>query len=285
MRSRCILLKTDRFLFASAHLAQGQCSSGHLAAQSPLLKARACSRVSIMLRKCSRVTIQQANSIPANSLVRRDSRRRNLLDFGHANQCFVTIVYPGIAQSTNSASIALRFAKLASAAALLRRSKILAEARTANSSHEIVLVKRSTGAIVVWLSIATLIAATDVARAGPFRDFFRTIRTAIAHPKETPRPHRSRHKHHETPPSDASSSPASASPVPSSSAQREVRWAKGASDASQQQTELPYGTPVAGKPGLVTSPFAPDKGYVDVTGFAPRTAVEDPYTGKIFQTP
>jgi hypothetical protein len=54
---------------------------------------------------------------------------------------------------------------------------------------------------------------------------------------------------------------------------------------SQQQTDLPYGTPVAGKPGLVTSPFAPGKGYVDVTGFPPRTAVEDPYTGKIFQTP
>jgi len=42
---------------------------------------------------------------------------------------------------------------------------------------------------------------------------------------------------------------------------------------------------VPGKPGWVTSPFAPDSGYVDVTGFLPGTEVEDPYTGKIFLTP
>jgi hypothetical protein len=46
-----------------------------------------------------------------------------------------------------------------------------------------------------------------------------------------------------------------------------------------------YGTPVPGKTDLVTSPFASDSGYVDVTGFPPATAVEDPYTGKIFLTP
>jgi len=46
-----------------------------------------------------------------------------------------------------------------------------------------------------------------------------------------------------------------------------------------------YGTSVPGKPGLVISPFAPDSGYVDVTGFPPGTEVEDPYTGKIFLTP
>ncbi len=45
------------------------------------------------------------------------------------------------------------------------------------------------------------------------------------------------------------------------------------------------GTPVPGQSGLVTSPFAPDRGYVDVTGFSPGTEVEDPYTGKIFLTP
>ncbi len=147
------------------------------------------------------------------------------------------------------------------------------------------LVKRSLRVIVVSLSIAMLISSADVASAGPFRDFFRALRSAIAHPHETPRPHRSSHKHNETPPSDASNSQTSGSPVPAPPGQRDVRWAKAASGASQQKTELPYGTPVPGKPGLVTSPFAPDSGYVDVTGFPPRTAVEDPYTGKIFLTP
>jgi hypothetical protein len=130
--------------------------------------------------------------------------------------------------------------------------------------------------------------ATDVAKAEPFRDFFRALRGAVTHPHEKPRPHRSSqssHKHNETPPSDASNNQTSGSPVPASPGQREVRWAKAASLASQQKTELPYGTPVPGKPGLVTSPFAAESGYVDVTGFPPGTEVEDPYTGKIFLTP
>jgi hypothetical protein len=149
-------------------------------------------------------------------------------------------------------------------------------------------VKQSLRAIVVWLSIVTLITATDVVKAGPFQDFFRALRSAVAHPHETPRPHRSSrssHKHNESPPSDASTNQTSGSPVPAPPGQRDVRWAKAASGASQQKTELPYGTPVPGKPGLVTSPFAPDSGYVDVTGFPPGTQVEDPYTGKIFLTP
>ena len=149
-------------------------------------------------------------------------------------------------------------------------------------------VKRGFRTVVLWVSIATLINSTDVADAGPFRDFLRSIRSAIAHPKEKPRPHRknrSSHRHDESPPSDVPNSETSGNPVPPSPGERDVRWAKAASGASQQKAERSYGTPVPGKPGLVTSPFAPDKGYVDVTGFPPGTAVEDPYTGKVFLTP
>lgn len=46
-----------------------------------------------------------------------------------------------------------------------------------------------------------------------------------------------------------------------------------------------YGKPVPGKPGFVTSPYAPTQGYVDVRDFSPGTEVKDPYTGKIFLVP
>ncbi len=48
---------------------------------------------------------------------------------------------------------------------------------------------------------------------------------------------------------------------------------------------IPYGTPVPDKPGFVTSPFAPEKGQVDLRGFAHGTEVKCPYTEKIFLVP
>jgi hypothetical protein len=145
-------------------------------------------------------------------------------------------------------------------------------------------VKRRCLAIVILFSIS-LSTANNAAKAGPFGDFFKTLRSAIAHPKETPRSHRSATKRKKTPPSDASNGQTSDKPTPMPGSQMEVRWAKAASNVSDQKADLPYGTPVAGKPGLVTSPFAPEAGYVQVLGFPPGSAVEDPYTGKVFLTP
>jgi hypothetical protein len=149
-------------------------------------------------------------------------------------------------------------------------------------------VKRSLLAIVVWLSIGVLISSAKVANAGPFHDFFASLRSAIAHPHERSRPHRSNRssrKHNETPPTDVSTSEASDSPVFAPPDLREIRMAKVAWSASQPKTALLYGTLAPGKPDLVISPFAPESGYVDITGFPPGSEVEDPYTGQIFLTP
>ncbi len=49
--------------------------------------------------------------------------------------------------------------------------------------------------------------------------------------------------------------------------------------------DLQYGQPVVGKKGFVYSPFAPDKGQVDVEGIPAGTKVKCPYTGKTFRVP
>ena len=48
---------------------------------------------------------------------------------------------------------------------------------------------------------------------------------------------------------------------------------------------IPYAKPVPGKPGYVYSPFDPDGGYVDVTGYAAGSKAKDPYSEKIFIVP
>lgn len=48
---------------------------------------------------------------------------------------------------------------------------------------------------------------------------------------------------------------------------------------------LPTAKAVPGKPGYVFSPYDPNGGYVDVSGFTPGSKVKDPYSGKIFLVP
>lgn len=49
--------------------------------------------------------------------------------------------------------------------------------------------------------------------------------------------------------------------------------------------DLPYGTPVAGRPNMVNSPYAQKSQLVDVAGMSAGQTVKCPYTGKLFKVP
>jgi hypothetical protein len=55
--------------------------------------------------------------------------------------------------------------------------------------------------------------------------------------------------------------------------------------AEKAKEDMPYGIPVPGHKGMVTSPFSPEGNYIDVSAFPPGSAVRDPYTGKVFLVP
>jgi hypothetical protein len=88
-------------------------------------------------------------------------------------------------------------------------------------------------------------------------------------------------------------SPPSSPPQTTTSRRRTTAETDARVDAEQQlrttpsaQTErIPTAKPVPGKPGYVYSPFDPNSGYVDVTGYAAGSKAKDPYSGKIFIVP
>ena len=154
--------------------------------------------------------------------------------------------------------------------------------------------------VVICLSTFAFLSAPGVGEAGPFEDFFSKLRRSFSHPEPKPRspqPRPSmRKQNNEAPPSDASdasnisnisksqASP-SPTPVPAPPNRNNVRVAKATAIRKNPKGDVPYGIPVPGKQGLVTSPFSPDSGYIDVRSFPPGTEVKDPYTGKSFLTP
>ena len=88
--------------------------------------------------------------------------------------------------------------------------------------------------------------------------------------------------------SAAAASPAVAQPSQSAKEEESTGIVRGVSAADMEKAKagLPYGIPVPGKKGMVTSPYTPEEGkYVDVTDFASGSVVKDPYTGKFFLVP
>ena len=123
----------------------------------------------------------------------------------------------------------------------------------------------------------------DAADGGSFGDFLKAIGNSIAHPQKKSQ---SRTKSTKQPASKHTASPKpTVGPSPGPPDEGNVHTASAASEAKAGKADVPYAIPVPGKQGFVTSPFAPESGYIDVHQFAPGTAVKDPFTGKVFRTP
>jgi hypothetical protein len=161
---------------------------------------------------------------------------------------------------------------------------------------------------LLLLVIPLLFFSGSFVNAGPVGDFFKKVGQSISKPlqretepqaQSTPQPQPMRSKSAKTPhttrrstsraaPAAAATSPAVAEPSQppkeeeSAGAVRRVS----AADMEKIKADLPYGIPVPGRKGMVTSPYLPDDGkYIDVTDFASGSVVKDPYTGKFFLVP
>jgi hypothetical protein len=136
---------------------------------------------------------------------------------------------------------------------------------------------------ILLVGVTSMPAETD--EPGPFERLFHAVRRAMNEPQHKQTHRRSQKQTDETTnsPSERSNTQTTTGGVSAPPSERNTRSATRA--AGKKQDGLAYGKPVPGKTGLVTSPYSPDGGYIDVRGFAPGTPVKDPYSGKIFLTP
>jgi hypothetical protein len=150
--------------------------------------------------------------------------------------------------------------------------------------------------ISIFVTVVALLALADSAEAGSIGDFFKALGNSIAHPsqkKAKPRETKTASKRSKTkgppqegdyPPEPTATPVVPATPTPTIQ-QVPVRVASLPAQTKRSKRDIPYAIPVPNKPGLVTSPYAPKQGLVDVRGFPSGTEVTDPYTGKVFLTP
>ncbi len=127
------------------------------------------------------------------------------------------------------------------------------------------------------------------AAANPVGDFFKKVGRSISNvgKKPTPKtkPRKSRTDEEKTKAQEPTPSPTPFPTLTPTPTPLEIRPASSAPQDQQRSRDLPYGVAVPNRPGLVTSPYAPNEGYVDVSGFPSSTEVMDPFTGKVFLTP
>jgi len=148
-----------------------------------------------------------------------------------------------------------------------------------------------------WISslvVALFFLGGRWANADPVGDFFKKIGQSISkafQPQPAQQQTRKTRSSRRPTSRDTNAPEASPSPPeePSTPAKEEKLTATvqraSAVPAEKAKGDMPYGIPVPGQKGMVTSPYLPEGNYIDVSAFAPGSAVRDPYTGKIFRVP
>ena len=153
---------------------------------------------------------------------------------------------------------------------------------------------------LLLLVIPLLFLSGSFVNAGPVGDFFKKVGQSISkplqrqpEPQPTPpqpakTPQATRRSTSRAAPGPVATSPAVAQPSQPPKGKESTGTAHNVSAADLEKVKagLPYGIPVPGRKGMVTSPYTPDEAkYIDVIGFASGSVVKDPYTGKFFLVP
>jgi hypothetical protein len=147
---------------------------------------------------------------------------------------------------------------------------------------------------ILLLVVAFFFLSGRLANADPVGDFFKKVGHSIskAFKPQPARPQTRKTRDSRRPTSREPNIPG-ASPTASAEPSKSPKEEKftptvlraSAAPAEKAKQDMPYGIPVPGQKGIVTSPYLPEGNYVDVSAFAPGSAVKDPYTGKIFLVP
>ena len=152
-----------------------------------------------------------------------------------------------------------------------------------------------------WVSLPVAVLFFLSARsidADPVGDFFKKVGQSVSkafQPRPTPNPIEKKMKRASRRPTSSQSNLVEAAPTPLEQPTNLAKEEKvtptvavlraAAVPPEKAKGDMPYGIPVPGHKGMVTSPYSPEGNYIDVSAFAPGSAVRDPYTGKIFLVP